>query len=52
MREKEKVCGTCKYHKIYSASFYEVWICDNEDSDYYAMESEYDDACDEWEEGE
>ena len=50
MRDKEKVCGTCKYHKIFTASIYEAWICDNENSDYYALESEYDETCDEWEE--
>ena len=49
MKDKEKVCGTCKWHKVFSASRYEEWICDNENSEYYALASDYDDECDEWE---
>jgi len=37
------ICGECKYHK-YSPSDGE-WICTNEDSDNYALETEYCDSC-------
>lgn len=54
MRDKEKVCGTCKWHKVLSASLsnYEEWVCNNEDSEFYALASEYDETCEDWEEKE
>lgn len=31
-------CGTCKYHRNIDGE----WTCDNEDSEYYGLEMEYD----------
>ena len=40
-------CGKCKYHKPVSE---DTFICDNEDNEGYALETAYDDCCDEFEE--
>ena len=45
---EEKICGLCKWHTKFCASEKE-WICNNERSDYYALDTEYEDECEEWE---
>lgn len=43
------ICGECKYHKhCYDRCggyVKNVWYCDNEDSEYYAYQTEYEDSC-------
>ena len=46
--DKEKVCGTCKYHHFSDVT--NEWICMNEESENYADYTEYGDSCEEWEE--
>lgn len=43
-------CGKCKYHN-YNRELGE-WVCDNPDSEYYGVETFYDDGCREQEEKE
>ena len=59
MRDKENVCGTCKYHKhIYAhvrthvneINIEDGWVCINDESENMACYTEYEDSCDEWEE--
>jgi len=42
-------CGNCKYHK-YGFDDDDSWYCDNDNSDYYACETEYSDSCEDFEE--
>lgn len=35
------MCGNCKYHK----RIYGEWVCDNEESENYGLETEYYDGC-------
>jgi len=49
MKEKEHICGTCEYHRNYSAES-EDWTCMNEYSDNYTDYTEYEDSCEDWEE--
>lgn len=46
---KERICGTCKHNK-YDTESDGSYACNNERSDNYAMWTEYDDTCDDWEE--
>ena len=43
----KEVCGTCKYNKY--NSYEQSYYCGNEDSDYYGIDTAYDDECEEWE---
>lgn len=43
-----KRCGECAHH-MYGA---EGWTCDNEESEYYGLETEYNDSCVDYEERE
>lgn len=45
----KECCGKCKYHKPQGK---DVFVCDNEDSDGYGLETNYDDCCEEFEERE
>ena len=50
--EERRICGECRYHTPQRASdgrIKDYW-CENIDSDYCAMFTDYDDTCDEWEE--
>lgn len=44
MQDKERCCGTCVYTERYDGEF----ICFNEDSKAYALETEYGDYCEEY----
>lgn len=46
--DKERCCGTCRHHKPFAGE----WGCDNEESENYALETAYDDYCEEYEEKE
>ena len=39
-------CGTCCWHEYCVGE----WICDNEYSDSYGVETDYNDTCPDWEE--
>jgi hypothetical protein len=46
MVDKEKCCGTCKYHK------HEVddgWVCVNDSSEFCTYWTDYRDYCEDWE---
>lgn len=43
----DECCGTCKYHC--RADGEDDWTCENEDSEYYAVETDYEDYCDHYE---
>ena len=45
-RTERPVCGDCQWHKNYTGE----WICMNTDSEYYGLETEYEDCCEEHEE--
>lgn len=40
-------CGNCKYHKAVEK---DTFVCQNEGSEGYALETAYDDCCEEFEE--
>lgn len=42
-------CGNCKYHRPMAK---DTFMCDNEDSEGYGLETHYDDFCEEFEERE
>lgn len=46
--DKEKCCGTCKYHEHEDIS--NGWVCVNDDSDFVADFTDYDFCCEEYEE--
>lgn len=48
---KDICCGTCQYCKCVGKpnTKSSMWICDNPDSDYYGLDTAYDDACDDYE---
>lgn len=47
----KEICGNCKYNKrTYDGHCNAEFCCDNEESDYYAVPTAYDDTCDDWEE--
>lgn len=41
------ICGECKYHV--RDDFGRGWVCTNENSDYVAEFTDYDDLCEQWE---
>ena len=50
-------CGKCKHHKMNfeqknGKRMFKDWICKNENSDYYGLETEYKDTCIDFEEKE
>lgn len=45
----KKCCGTCAYNK---PQYQNVFTCDNEESDYYGLETEYNEYCMDYEEEE
>ena len=47
MRDQKNCCGTCRYHRRIDAI---DWDCKNKESEYYGLETEYEDTCEEWEE--
>lgn len=49
----EQCCGTCKYHVPGGAPGEGDWVCNNGESEYYGLETEYDfDDCVDYEERE
>lgn len=46
--DKDKVCGTCKYHQYEDIT--DGWVCVNDESEYLADWTMFDDSCEEWEE--
>lgn len=44
--ENNRICGTCQHHRKCCGE----WQCFNEQSENYAVETEYDDTCEDWEE--
>ena len=38
----EQCCGTCKFHRTGDNG---DWVCTNDLSEYYALETDYSDAC-------
>ena len=46
----ENICGNCKHNKYDLKD--EVFTCNNEDSAYYGLETEYEDSCEDFEERE
>lgn len=42
-------CGNCKHHKPMAQ---DTFVCDNEESEGYGLETSYDDYCGEFEEKE
>ena len=50
-KEMKQICANCKYNKrTYDGHCNAEFCCDNENSDYYAVPTSYDDTCDDWEE--
>ena len=41
----EQCCGTCKFHRTDDNG---EWVCINDLSDYYALETEWGYTCDDW----
>lgn len=39
----KECCGTCTYHICMPL---DEWVCDNEDSEAYALDTAYGDSCD------
>lgn len=37
----EECCGTCLWHRKQGGE----WVCTNSDSDYYGLETGYEDEC-------
>lgn len=48
--EKEKCCGTCKFHEHEDID--DGWVCANADSEYLSDWTDYDHCCIDWEERE
>lgn len=48
MKNNEKCCGTCKWHKHEPID--DGWVCVNADSDHCTDWTDYDYCCEEWEE--
>lgn len=42
----EECCGTCRYHQWDGSD----WVCVNNESEYVADYTGYEDSCSEWEE--
>lgn len=45
MRDCEKCCGTCEWHRNVDGE----WVCTNAGSEYNADWTGYEDCCEEWE---
>ena len=45
-REDCRICGECMFHK--PDPFGDDWVCQNDRSDWWGYETEYDDSCEEW----
>ena len=43
----DEICGTCKYHEYEEVS--QGWVCTNDQSEYFADWTDYEDKCEEWE---
>ena len=43
----EEICGNCRWHIYEEIS--QGFVCCNDDSDYCADWTEYEDTCEEWE---
>ena len=41
----ERCCGTCKFHRTDDGG---ERVCANDMSEYYALETEWSDTCDDW----
>ena len=41
----KECCGTCRFHRTDDNG---EWVCANDLSEYYALETEYGDTCDDW----
>lgn len=48
--KNDSCCGNCKYHRSYHSHGNSTWYCDNEVSDNYTIETEYQDECEDFEE--
>lgn len=48
MRDRNKCCGTCKYHEHESVD--DGWVCVNADSQYCTDWTDYNHYCEDWEE--
>lgn len=46
--DMEQYCGTCKFHVPGEVPGEGDWVCNNGESEYYALETEYSDMCDDW----
>ena len=44
----DNVCGNCKYNEYNQDT--ELFVCDNEESEMYGLETDYDDTCIDYEE--
>ena len=44
----DKCCGTCRHHQ--RDPWDDEWVCNNEDSECYGVNTEYRDSCDDYEE--
>lgn len=44
--DQPECCGTCKYNY---REKHDTFSCANENSEYYASFTSYEDSCDEWE---
>lgn len=47
--DMEQCCGTCKYHVLGEVPGEGDWICNNAESEYYALETDYSDVCADYE---
>lgn len=47
--EEKKCCGTCQWHTPMPLN---EWYCDNEESENYSNETDYEFYCEDWEERE
>lgn len=52
MAENNQCCGACKYHVPSEVPGEGDWICNNGESEYYGLETGYDDECMDYEERE
>ena len=43
--QDNQCCGTCSYHEYFTVE----WCCDNEESEAYGLETEFNDCCEEYE---
>lgn len=45
-QDYHECCGNCAHHRKIAC---EEWICGNVNSDYYSVETDYGDCCDDYE---